>query len=217
VHISASLLSADLLNIGAEIKALINAKINSFHIDIMDGHFVPNIAFGIDATKQISKISTIPISIHLMVNDPLQFIDALIYPNVEYIIIHCEICGKIEKIFEKIKANGVKIGIAINPQTEIFEIHDYLKFVDLALVMGVQPGFSGQKLMTQTLNKIKQIKSIRNDVIVGIDGGIDDKTAVLANKEKADILVVGSYLFDGVIHDKVDNVRMKLKNLCQYG
>ncbi|MDR2666813.1 MAG: ribulose-phosphate 3-epimerase [Holosporales bacterium] len=216
MHISASLLSADPLNIAAEIAMLTDIGVDSLHVDIMDGHFVPNIAFGIDTVKCISENSLIPINVHLMVANPSQFIDMLVHRNVECVIIHREICGEIEEILKKIKTSGTKAGIAINPETEVCEIEAYMKLVDFVLIMGVSPGFSGQQLVTQTLNKVAKIKSIRNNVIVGIDGGINDKTAILANKEKVDILVAGSYLFDCATCNRVDTIKEKLRKLCQY-
>jgi ribulose-phosphate 3-epimerase len=215
MRIEASLLSCDLLNLESEIEMLTEAGVDGFHIDIMDGNFVPNIAFGIDIVRQINKISRLPISVHLMVNNSLQFVDVITHPNVNYVIIHCEKIRNIETTINQIKYRGVKVGLAINPATQVSEIKDYLYLVDLALIMGVHPGYAGQTLIPSTLSKIKQIKLINKDIIAGVDGGMNDKTVTLANKEKADILVVGSYLFDNCSDDRLDCIKKKLKILCQ--
>ncbi len=215
MRISASLLSSDLLNLESEIKLLKQAGVNAIHIDIMDGHFVPNIAFGIDIVKQIGMVSELPITVHLMIDNPGQFIDVISYYNLDYLVIHSEKNRDVESLLENIKNKGIGVGLAINPQTKISDIKRYLPMIDMALVMGVHPGFGCQTLIPSTLDKIRQIKAIRNDLIVGIDGGINEKTVSLANKEKPDILVVGSYLFDGDKNNKLNSVKEKLKFLCQ--
>lgn len=217
MRISASLLSSDLLNLESEIKLLKQAGVNAIHIDIMDGHFVPNIAFGIDIVKQIGKISKLPINVHLMVDNPEQFIDVISYYNLDYLIVHGEKCRNLESLLKNIKSNGIGVGLAINPQTKVSDIKRYLPMIDMALIMGVHPGFGGQTLITSTLDKIKQLKEIRNDLMVGIDGGINEKTLPLVNNEKPDILVVGSYLFDGDRDNKLNSIKEKIKILCQEG
>lgn len=213
--VSASLLSADLLNLEKEIHLLSEAGVNCLHIDVMDGHFVPNIAFGIDIIKRISNVSDMPINVHLMIENPDKFIDVVAYSNVNYIIIHTEGYRNVEKTLEKIKNSGVEAGIAINPQTQVNDISRYFYMVDMALVMGVYPGFGGQALIPSTIDKIRQIKSQHKNITVGIDGGINDKTVSLANKAEADILVIGSYLFENYSGDKLSSMKEKLKILCQ--
>lgn len=215
MHISASLLSCDLLNIESEIKSLKEAGINSVHIDVMDGHFVPNIAFGIDIIKQIARIPDLCITVHLMMDNPEQFIDVISYYNVDYLIVHTENSRNVDALIERIKSKDIKCGIAINPQTQVSSIRRYLEKSDFALIMGVHPGFGGQTLIPSTLKKIQQIKNIKQDIIVGIDGGINANTISLVNKEKPDILVVGSYLFDSDKENKLENMKEKIKILCQ--
>lgn len=215
MHISASLLSCDLLNIESEIKLLKEAGINSVHIDVMDGHFVPNIAFGIDIIKQIARIPDLCITVHLMMDNPEQFIDVISYYNVDYLIVHTENSRNVDALIERIKSKDIKCGIAINPQTQISSIRRYLEKSDFALIMGVHPGFGGQTLIPSTLKKIQQIKNIKQNIIVGIDGGINANTISLVNKEKPDILVVGSYLFDSDKENKLENMKEKIKILCQ--
>jgi len=215
MRIAASLLSCDLLNIESEIKLLKEARIDSIHIDIMDGHFVPNIAFGLDIIKQIAKISETPITVHLMIDNPEQFMDVISYYRVDYLIVHTEGARNIDNLIERIKSKDIGCGIAINPQTKINTIRRYLEKADLALVMGVHPGFGGQTLIPSTLSKIQQIKNIKHSILVGIDGGINDKTISIVNKEKPDILVVGSYLFDSRQENRLVSMKEKIKVLCQ--
>lgn len=215
MRISASLLSCDLLNIESEIKLLKEAGINSVHIDVMDGHFVPNIAFGIDIIKQIARIPDLCITVHLMMDNPEQFIDVISYYNVDYLIVHTENSRNVDALIERIKSKDIKCGIAINPQTQVSSIRRYLEKSDFALIMGVHPGFGGQTLIPSTLKKIQQIKNIKQNIIVGIDGGINANTISLVNKEKPDILVVGSYLFDSDKENKLENMKEKIKILCQ--
>ncbi len=213
MKVSASLLSSDLLNLEKEIEVLAEAGVSTLHIDIMDGHFVPNIAFGIDIVRQITKVSTLPINIHLMIDNPERFIDLLSSPKIGYIIVHSEGNRDIKSLFGRIKANDVNIGIALNPQTQVMDIREYLEMVDMALVMGVHPGFGGQTLIPSTLRKIKQLKDIRKDLVVGIDGGINDQTVSIVNPENPDILVVGSYLFNRDKDHELQDMREKLRIL----
>lgn len=226
MRISASLLSCDLLNLESEIKILEEAGIDAIHIDIMDGHFVPNIAFGIDMVKQVGKITNLPLTVHLMMNNPEQFIDVISYANVDYLIIHSEGIRNVTNLFERIKSKGIGVGLAINPRTSVNETSMYLQLTDLALIMGVHPGFGGQKLIPSTLEKIRQIRAVKNNIIIGIDGGINESTVSFVNKQKPDILVVGSCLFDNPLIEnslsgsnnrdaKLNSIKGKIKILCR--
>lgn len=215
MRVSASLLSSDLLNLEREIKTLETAGVDAVHIDIMDGHFVPNIAFGIDIVKFIGKVSSLPITVHLMVEYPEQFVDVISYSNVDYLIVHSEGNRNIEETLESIKDKGISAGLALNPQTPVSSVRRFFDLVDMFLVMGVYPGFGGQALIPSTVEKIRQIKSIKKDAIVGIDGGINESSVSFVNKEKPDILVVGSYLFDNDRDDRLAGIKEKLKVLCK--
>ena len=215
MYISASLLSCNLLNIASEIEMLQEAGVNAFHIDVMDGHFVPNISFGIEMIKQIAEFSKLPISVHLMIENPEQFVDIISYCNVNYLIVHPESSRNPDMLIEKINSKGIGCGIAINPQTQISAVKRYLEKASLALIMGVHPGFGGQTLIPSTLNKIQQIKAVKQDIVIGLDGGINDKTISLVNQEKPDILVIGSYLFDNSAENRLESTKEKLKVLCQ--
>ncbi|MDR0695257.1 MAG: ribulose-phosphate 3-epimerase [Holosporales bacterium] len=213
--IKASLLSCDLLNLGAEIRLLEEAGVGGLHIDVMDGNFVPNIAFGIDAIRQVCAFTKLPISVHLMVSNPLQFIDVVTYTNVQYVIIHSEGNRHTEETMERIRNRSSKVGLAINPATRVSDVKDFLRLADLALIMGVHPGYGGQTLIQSTISKIGQARCSNPEMLVAIDGGINEKTAYLANREKADILVVGSYLFDNCSCNRLDCIKEKLKILCK--
>ena len=159
MQVSASLLSSDLLNLESEITTLADAGVGAVHIDIMDGHFVPNIAFGIDIIKRISGVSQLPITVHLMIDNPEQFIDVISYSNVDYLIVHGEENRNIEDLLERIRAKGIGVGLALNPQTCVSEVRGYLGLIDLALIMGVHPGFGGQKLIPSTNSTTQTLTS----------------------------------------------------------
>ncbi|MBQ7524425.1 MAG: ribulose-phosphate 3-epimerase [Alphaproteobacteria bacterium] len=214
VRISSSLLSGNLLNLSRDLECLTEAGVGSFHIDVMDGHFVPSFAFGIEAIKQIATASKLPVSVHLMVDNPENFIDVVCTCEIESLIIHGEGRDNISPLLGRIKEQGVKAGLAINPESEVSDIARYLPLVDLVLIMGVHPGFGGQALIPLTIEKIPQIRAIRPDVPIGVDGGVNDKTAALLNREKPDILIAGSYLLNGSKPQSVEVLREKLKALC---
>ena len=215
--ISASILSCDLLNLEHELKALEEAKVDAIHIDIMDGHFVPNIAFGIDFIKEICNKTKLPVNVHLMIENPDDFINVITYSNVDYVIVHVENNRNLAKTISKIKDSGTGVGLAINPQTDIKEIDSYLKDIDMVLVMGVYPGFGGQALILKTLEKVRYLnaKKQSHNFIISFDGGINDKTIKVVNDAKPDILVVGSYLFNDGKRTTALDIRNKLKTLCQ--
>ena len=216
MKVSASLLSSDLLNLEDEINILASAGIDALHIDIMDGHFVPNIAFGIDIVKRISEVSDLPITVHLMIDNPERFLDVISYANVEYLIVHSEGNRNFENLIEKIREKGIGIGLAINPQTQISDVREYINLVDLALVMGVHPGFGGQTLIPSTLEKIEQLRQVRKDLVVAIDGGINGDTISLINGKIPDILVIGSFLFEKKKENRLENLQKKLQILKSY-
>ncbi|WP_162140283.1 ribulose-phosphate 3-epimerase [Haploplasma axanthum] len=197
MKIAPSVLTADFTNLKNEIDSISDADL--IHIDIMDGNFVPNISFGPAITKQISKVSNKNLDVHLMVLDPLNWIDEFSLENVEYITVHFESNNFLEAL-TKIRKNGKKVGLTIKPETSVSLISKYLKDVDLVLIMSVKPGFGGQKFIPESLNKVKELVDLREKnnykYVIEIDGGINGETAPLVKKAGVDIAVVGSYLFN---------------------
>ncbi len=195
--VSPSVLTADFTNLKNEIDQITSA--DYIHIDIMDGHFVPNISFGPSITKSINEITDNKLDVHLMVSEPLKWIDQFSLSNVEFITVHVE-SNNYYKAIDQIKKNGKKVGISIKPYTPIDEIIGVFDQVDLVLVMTVEPGFGGQSFMTDMLEKVKKIKNIRDNndhqFIIEVDGGVNNKTIDLCKKAGVDMVVAGSYVFN---------------------
>lgn len=193
--ISPSILSADFANLKADIKR-VEPYVPWLHIDVMDGHFVPNITIGVPVVKSIRKITNLFLDTHLMIENPINYIDAFADAGSDLITFHFEATkDKTIETIEKIKSRKLKVGLSIKPKTSVDEIKNYISLVDMILIMTVEPGFGGQKFIEDCANKIPEIKKINKDVLVQIDGGINDKTAKLCLKLGADSLVAGSYIY----------------------
>lgn len=194
--ISPSILSADFCNLERDIKR-VEGLVPWIHIDVMDGHFVPNITIGVPVVASIRKKTNLFLDTHLMIENPDKYIDAFTDAGSDLITIHIEAKQEnIIKTIEKIKAHNVKAGISIKPKTPVSALKDYINLVDLVLVMTVEPGFGGQKFMDDAAKKIAEIKKMRNDVLVQVDGGINDITAKICADYGADSLVAGSYIYN---------------------
>lgn len=206
IKISASILSSnDKIN---SIKDLNKENIDYFHIDVMDNKFVPNYAFHIDEINEVINIAKKPCDIHLMVNNPIQYIKNINKKNIDYITFHIEVKDNIKNIINEIKINNIKVGLAIKPNTDINILKKYINDIDLILVMSVEPGFGGQKFIESTYNKIKNIKNLKKDITIEVDGGIKDYNIKKIEKY-ADIAVVGSYITKSNNYKEAIN---KLKN-----
>ena len=206
MRLSVSILnSIDRINM---IKTLNNSKISYIHIDVMDNKFVPNYQFPIEEINKLIPLSTKKIDIHLMVKDPLTYINKINNSNIEYITIHYEINDNIDNILQAIKNKGYKVGLAIKPKTKIDEVKEYLNKIDMLLIMSVEPGYGGQSFIPNTINKINELKQLNKDLTVEVDGGINDKT-IKQIYDISDIAVVGSYIINQIDYNKAIN---NLKN-----
>ncbi len=197
--ISASLLSADFSRLGEDIKRAENSGADWLHYDVMDGIFVPSISFGEPVLKCVSASAKLPIDVHLMITDPVRYIDRYATLGADGITFHCEACNNVPEVIDRIHKAGCHAGISVKPATPVSEIEQYIADVDLVLIMTVEPGFGGQEFMDCTLEKIAQARDIADrtgrDINIQVDGGINDKTAPLVRKYGANVLVSGSHLF----------------------
>ena len=195
IKVAPSVIAADQARLGEEVKKIERAGADLLHIDVMDGHFVPNITIGPDVVRALDKITGLPLEAHLMIANPQKYIQAFSQAGADYITIHIEACAnEAQKIIAQIKASGKKAGISLNPATPLSAIKKLLKEVDLVLVMTVNPGFCAQKFMLSVLPKIKSLRKIfKGDIAV--DGGINQETARYAVSCGANILACGSYIF----------------------
>jgi len=212
IKISPSILSCDFSEIGSEIEKLNNSGADLIHIDVMDGHFVPNLTFGPPVISKIRKCSKLPFDVHLMISPVERYIQDYANAGADIITFHPEATDNIQRTIDVIKSCGKKVGISLNPETPSTVIENYLKEIDLILIMSVNPGFAGQKFMPEVLEKVKFFRSkIKNEnlnIDIEIDGGIDFKTAPLAIKAGANILVSGTTIFKGE-----NNISENIKNL----
>ncbi len=193
--ISPSILSADFANLERDIKK-VEPFVPWLHIDVMDGHFVPNISIGVPVVKSIRKITNLFLDTHLMIENPIKYIDAFADAGSDLITFHYEATlDKTIEVIEKIKSRNLKVGLSIKPKTTVDEIKDYINLVDMILVMTVEPGFGGQKFMVDCAKKIAEIKKINPDVLVQVDGGINDETAIICKNYGVNSLVAGNYIY----------------------
>ncbi len=211
VIIAPSILSSDFANLKSEINRLEIAGADWVHIDVMDGHFVPNLTIGAPVVKSIRRVCNIPLDVHLMIDNPEKYINDFALSGADIITFHYEAAkGKSLELINQIKTLGKKAGISIKPKTQVNEIKDLLPHADLLLVMTVEPGFGGQKFMDECALKIKEIKNIApENLIIEVDGGINKETAKICTDYGANALVAGNYIF------KSENINSAIKSLRQ--
>jgi ribulose-phosphate 3-epimerase len=195
--VAPSILSADFARLGEEIKKVEQAGADWIHVDVMDGHFVPNLTIGAPVVKAIRPVTKLPLDVHLMIADPEKYVEDFCKAGADYLTIHVESSSPVEKTLRRIRELGVKPGITLRPRTKVEDIFPYLKLVDLILVMTVEPGFGGQSFMADQVPKIAQIrdelKRIGHSALIEVDGGVTDETA--KQLKGADVLVAGSFVF----------------------
>ena len=212
IKISPSILSADFSKLGNEIKDLEKAKADLIHIDVMDGHFVPNITIGPEVIKKLRKYTKLPFDVHLMISPVDNFIKDFADAGADIITIPPEATNDLVGSIKKIKSNNKKVGISLNPETSIDKVLPVLKLIDLVLVMSVNPGFGGQKFIKETLDKVKKLrKEIDLNKLkteIEIDGGINFENAKLAKKSGVNILVSGTTVFKENNGDLKKNIQM---------
>ena len=199
VKISPSILSADFSKLGSEIQNLEKAKADLIHIDVMDGHFVPNITIGPEVISKLRKYTSLPFDVHLMISPVNNFIKNFADAGADIITIHPEATDNLIDSIDKIKSFGKKVGISLNPETPVNKVLPVLNKIDLVLIMSVNPGFGGQKFMKEVLDKVKilrkEIDKKKLKTLIEIDGGINFENAPLAKKAGVDILVSGTTIF----------------------
>ena len=214
IQISPSILSADFSQLGNEIKRLENAGADMIHVDVMDGHFVPNLTIGPPVIEALKKDSSIPFDVHLMISPVHKYIESYAKAGADIITIHPETTDNLEVSIDKIKQLKKKVGVSLNPETKVEIVEELLDQIDLILIMSVNPGFGGQKFMPQVLEKVEKLDKIRKDkrlnFDIEIDGGIDFENSKLAINSGVDILVSGTTIFksnNGDIKKNIDLLR----------
>ena len=197
--IAPSILAADFGNLERDCKMINKSNADWFHIDIMDGVFVPNISFGMPVLESINKHAIKPLDVHLMIVDPDRYIKKFSDLNAEILTVHFEVCNHLHRSIQEIKNNGMKAGVALNPHTPVAVLDSIIKEVDLVCLMSVNPGFGGQKFIRNTFEKISELKKLielkKSNAIIEIDGGVTDENAKQLIEVGAHVLVAGSYIF----------------------
>ncbi len=197
--ISPSLLSADFTNLKADIEMVNKSEADWFHLDIMDGVFVPNISYGLPVVQQINKIATKPLDVHLMIIDPDRYVEAFQKAGADYLTVHYEACTHLHRTVQNIKQHGMKAGVSLNPHTPVAVLEDIIADIDLVLLMSVNPGFGGQSFIENTYKKVRQLKQLIADsgskALIEIDGGVNLETGAKLVAAGVDALVAGSFVF----------------------
>lgn len=207
IKLAPSILSADFSKLGDEIKAIDNAGADYIHIDVMDGIFVQSISFGLPVIKSIRTITDKTFDVHLMIDEPVRYVKEFAEAGADLITVHVEACKHLNRTVQAIKEAGCKAGVVLNPSTPLLELEYILEYVDMVLLMSVNPGFGGQKYIDNVTDKVKKLRKIideRNlNVEIEIDGGVNFENAADIVEAGADVLVAGSAVFNGNVEENV--------------
>ena len=205
--VAPSILAADFGNLQKDLEMINTTDADWFHVDIMDGKFVPNISFGPDIVKVVKKHAKLPLDVHLMIEEPEKHLSSFIDAGADILTVHYEACPHLHRTIQLIQDNGVKAGVALNPHTPVKSVENILEIADLILIMSVNPGWGGQKFIYQSLNKIKELKEMRDSInskaLIEIDGGVGLQNAEAILKAGCDVLVAGSAVFKNANPEKV--------------
>ena len=202
-------MSADFANLEYDIKRVEDAGADWLHVDVMDGHFVPNITIGVPVVKSIKKVASIPLDVHLMIENPEKYIEPFAKAGADILTFHYEAVQDVKGIIDLIKSFGVKAGMSIKPKTNAEDVIQYLKDLDLLLIMTVEPGFGGQSFMSDCADKLPVIKENAHEkLIIQVDGGINAETARICTSKGANSLVAGNYIYNSPnIQKAIDSLR----------
>ena len=199
VRLAPSILSADFANLGRDIDAVERGGADLIHVDVMDGHFVPNITIGPPVVNAIKRVAKVPLDVHLMIDDPDRYLDAFIDAGASLVSVHVEVLPHLHRTIGAIKKRGAKAGVVLNPSTPVVSIENVAGDVDFVLVMSVNPGFGGQVFIPRSLHKIRAVRALLdaagNDAPIEVDGGIDLNTVASVVEAGGDVLVAGQAIF----------------------
>lgn len=216
--IAPSILSADFANLGEQVSEVEAAGADLIHIDIMDGHFVPNITIGPDVVKSLRKTTKLPIDVHLMIEHPEFYIDHFVDAGANWLSIHAEACAHLHRTLHLIKSKpGIKVGVAVNPATALTNLVNIVEYLDFVLIMSVNPGFGGQEFIDQSISKIKFLREMLDKAgskaLIEIDGGVDASNAGRIAKAGADVIVAGSAIFaNSHIKEAVSSIKKAIND-----
>ena len=216
IQLAPSILSADFARLGEQVEDVTKAGADLIHVDVMDGHFVPNISFGASVMKSLDNLETAPYDVHLMIENPDSYLGDFVTEKTEYITVHQEACKHLHRTIQHIRSYGVGAGVSLNPATPVSSLENILEDVDLVLIMSVNPGFGGQSLIHSTLRKIRKLADIREKnnlkFRIEIDGGVNLKTIPDVAETGVDIIVAGSAVFGA---EDLENRVAELKEYCR--